>query len=236
MRAVNTATARQRTWSHAHSLTAKGVVSCFKDDPTGLFNLPPKAARDQCHVIDTGHSHCAVHVAQGIQSCCLPFAPVSWRVYPGRLNRTPEPLEGWYSVLSWSLIHPFNTAVCIDRNIYDVWLRGYNGVREHNGANWKGRGKCTLKHISHVCFFCSQKSAIALILGRWGKMRDEDVWWWWGMKMIDEDEGWWWGMKMRDEDEGWWGKMMRDVAFQLNAALSLWVQNKYWIITTFSGF
>lgn len=82
---------------------------------------------------------------------------------------------GWHSVLrsrlilSWSFILLFSTAASIDRNIYDVWLRGHNGVREHSGADWKGRGKCALKPWIFL-FFCSQKPAIALILGTWGML------------------------------------------------------------------
>lgn len=79
---------------------------------------------------------------------------------------------GWSPVLrsilsSSSFIHPFSTAASIDRNIYDVWLWGYNGVREHSGAHRKGRGKHAFSP-----WICSSPSSsffvlIALILGTW---------------------------------------------------------------------
>lgn len=94
------------------------------------------------------HASCtqgAVDVAHGIKSCLLLSqgecirgdwtAPLScWRFWLILCSQER-------TILSGSFIHPFSTGVSIDRNIYDVWLRGDNGVREHSGADWKGRGK-----------------------------------------------------------------------------------------------
>lgn len=173
-------TSRQRKRSHVHSLTAKGGVSCFKDDPNGLFNLPSKEARNQCHIIahslDTSQSH------TGCSSCNTAYKflpPSSYSCLMKRVSGETEPHPwatgglGWYSgfrrrLSSLGLLYTPLT-ISIDRDIYDVWLRGDNGVREHSGADWKGRGKRTMKHI-YQGFFCSQKPAIALILGKWGML------------------------------------------------------------------
>lgn len=164
MRSMYT-TARQRKWSHVHWLTAKGGAMWCKDDPNGLFTWPSEGSSDQCHniahALDTSQPHtesCSCG-GQHIKPCCLPPALVSWIVYPGRLSRTPELLEdladlfsgvGYYLLLFYILL-----VAPIDRNIYDVWLRWYNGVREHSGADWKGRGKSALTvWICFSNFFC----------------------------------------------------------------------------------
>lgn len=152
MKSVCATTARQRKWNHAHWLPAEGGASWCKDDPNGLFTWPSEGPSDQCHIIahslDTSQPHtgsCSCGT-QHIKPSCLAPALVLWIVYPGRLNRTPELLEGLADLLSGTRLLSLGLlyTLSIDRNIYDVWLRGYNGVREHSGADWKGRGKSAL--------------------------------------------------------------------------------------------